>query len=136
VNRADLLTVYRAWWRAVQEAFAGGDSTSANMAIFGADPILTRERNEIRTLRAEGVVQRTQLTLSPRILHEDDIAAEIADCVRGPAGTYYDLATGKPRAPHGYRNDVPTKDALTVALQKRGGYWYVVAATNKGVRLC
>jgi hypothetical protein len=136
VNRADLMTVYRAWWKAVQDAFAQGNSTSADLALYGADPILTRERNEIRTLRAEGVVQRTQLTLNPRILHEDDIAAEIADCVRGPAGTYYDLATGKPRTPRGYRDDVPTKDALTVALQKRGGYWYVVAATNKGVRLC
>jgi hypothetical protein len=136
VNRADLMTVYRAWWQAVQEAFAQGDSASAKLAVFGVDPILTRERNQIRSLRAEGVVQRTRLSLSPRILHQEDIVAEIADCVRGPAGTYYDLATGKPRAPKGYRNDVPTKDALTVSLQKRGGYWYVVAATNKGVQLC
>lgn len=136
VNRADLMTVYRAWWQAVQEAFASGDSTSAKMALFGADPILTRERNEIRGLRAQGVVQRTSLVLSPHILHQDDITAEVADCVRGPAGTYYDLATGTPRAPHGYRNDVPTKDPLLVSLHKVGGYWYVVVATNKGVQPC
>jgi hypothetical protein len=136
LNRGDMMTVYRAWWKAVEEAFAKGDSTDPDLALYGADPILTRERNQIQSLRTQGVVQRTQLTLSPRILHQEDIVAEIADCVRGPAGTYYDLATGKPRAPRGYSNDVPTKDALTVSLQKRGGYWYVVAATNKGVRLC
>lgn len=136
LNRGDMMTVYRAWWKAVAEAFAKGDSTDPALGLYGADPILTRERNQIRNLRAEGVVQRTQLTLSPHILHQEDIVAEIADCVRGPAGTYYDLATGKPRAPRGYSNNVPTKDALTVSLQKRGGYWYVVAATNKGVQLC
>jgi hypothetical protein len=136
VNRADPLEVYRGWWRAVQEAFARGDSSYPGLATYGVDPILTRERTAISGLRAQGVVQRTQLTLSPRILHQEDITVEIADCVRGPAGTYYDLATGKPRAPHGYRNDVPTKDPLLVSLHKRGGYWYVVAATNEGVQPC
>jgi hypothetical protein len=136
VNRADLLTVYRMWWRAVQEAFARGDSAYPDLALYGVDPILTRERNQIRQLRAQGVVQRTSLTLSPKILHQEDITAEVSDCVRGPAGTYYDVATGKPRAPNGYRNDVPTKDPLLVSLHKRGGYWYVVAATNEGVQPC
>jgi hypothetical protein len=136
VNRADLLTVYRSWWQAVQGAFARGDAGSPALALYGVDPILTKERDEIRKLRAEGVVQRTKLTLKPQILHQEDIAAEIADCIRGPAGTYYDVATGKPRAPHGYSNDVPTRDALHVALHKRGGYWFVVAATNEGVQPC
>jgi len=136
VNRADLLIVYRAWWKAVQEAFASGDATSPDMALYGADPILSRERNQIRTFRDQGVVQRTQLTLSPRVVQQEDITAEIADCVRGPAGTYYDITTGTPRAPRGYRNELPTQDPLLVSLHKRGGYWFVVAATNKGVQPC
>jgi hypothetical protein len=135
-NRADLLTVYRSWWGAVQEAFARGDSTYPALALYAVEPILGKERSKIRSLHAEGVVQRTRLTLSPQILHQGDITAEIADCIRGPAGTYYDVVTGKPRAPHGYSNDVPTRDSLRVALHKRGGYWFVVAATNEGVRPC
>jgi hypothetical protein len=136
VNRTDLLTVYRAWWKAVEQAFALGNADYPDMALYAVDPILSQEQTQIRRLRAQGLVQRTHLTLQPRILHQNDIVAEIADCVRGPAGTYHDLATGRPRAPSGYRNDVPTKDPLLVSLHKRGGYWFVVAATNKGFRAC
>jgi hypothetical protein len=136
VNRTDLLTVYRSWWLAVQEAFAHGNGDYPDLALYGVDPILAKEHDEIRKLRAEGIVQRTKLTLKPQILHQDDITAEVADCIRGPAGTYYDVVTGKPRAPRGYSNDVPTQDALRVALHKRGGYWFVVAATNEGVQPC
>jgi hypothetical protein len=137
VDRGDALAVYRAWWKAVEEAFARGDATYADLAAYGADPILTKERNQIRALRAEGIVQRTQLALTPRVLHQDGVVAEIADCVRGPAGTYYDVLSGKPRAPRGYRNDVPTEDPLLVSLQKRGGTaWVVVAAISEGVQPC
>lgn len=136
VNRMDLLTVYRAWWKAVQQAFAQGDADYPQLDVYAMDPILSREQEQIRKLRAQGVVQRTQLSLQPRILHQDDVVAEIIDCVRGPAGTYYDLATGRPRAPTGYRNDVPTRDSLLVSLQRRGGYWFVTAATDKGFDAC
>lgn len=136
VNRTDLLTVYRAWWKAVQEAFAQGDADYPGLDVYAMDPILGREQDQIRKLRTQGVVQRTQLSLQPRILHQDDMVAEIVDCVRGPAGTYYDLATGRPRAPVGYRNDVPTRDSLLVSLQRRGGYWFVTAATDKGFDAC
>jgi hypothetical protein len=136
VNRTDPLAVYREWWAAVQAAFAHGDADYPPLAIYGVDPILSNERNQIRLLRAQGIVQRTRLELTPRVLHQDDTVAEIADCLRGPAGTYRDAVTGKPRAPRGYSNDVPTRDALLVSLQKRGDYWYVVAATSEGVQPC
>jgi hypothetical protein len=136
VDRADPMVVYRGWWKALQDAYAAGDSTGPGLAVYGADPILTRQRNQIRTLRAEGIVQRTRFTVSPTVLHQDDKLVELIDCVRGPAGTYYDADTGKPRAPKGYRNDVPTKDALRVLLRKREGNWYVVATTNEGVPPC
>jgi hypothetical protein len=135
-DRADPMVVYRGWWKALQTAYAAGDSTGPELALYGADPILTRQRNQIRTLRAEGVVQRTAFTLAPTVLHRDDKLVELIDCVRGPAGTYYDVDTGKPRAPKGYRNDVPTRDALRVLLRKREGNWYVVATTNEGVPPC
>jgi hypothetical protein len=136
VDRANPMTVYRGWWKALQDAYAAGDSTGAELAVYGADPILTRQRNQIRALRAEGVVQRTTFTLAPTVLHQDDNLVELIDCVRGPAGTYYDVDTGKPRAPKGYRNDVPTRDALRVLLRKREGNWFVVATTNEGVPPC
>jgi hypothetical protein len=136
VDRADPMVVYRRWWKALQDAYAAGDSTGPELARYGADPILTRQRNEIRALRAEGVVQRTQFTLAPTLAHQDDKLVELIDCVRGPAGTYYDVDTGKPRAPKGYRNDIPTRDALRVLLRKREGNWYVVATTSEGVPPC
>jgi hypothetical protein len=136
LNRTDMMTVYRAWWSALQGAYAAGDATKPDLALYGADPILTRERNQIKALRAQGVVQRTTFTLTPRILSQGETTAEILDCVTGPANTFFDVATGKPRAPRGYRNDVTTKDPLQILLRKLGGYWYVVAATNQGVRPC
>jgi hypothetical protein len=136
VDRTNLLAVYRGWWAAVQEAFARGEPDYPALDTFGLDPILMNERRQIRVLRAQGIVQRTQLSLMPRVLHQDDTVAEIADCLRGPAGTYRDAATGQPRAPRGYRNDVPTRDSLLVSLQKRGDYWFVVAATDEGVQPC
>jgi hypothetical protein len=136
VNRMDLLAVYRAWWKAVQTAFARGDADYPELLVYGMDPILTREQDQIRKLRAQGVVQRTQLSLQPRIVHQDEAVATLFDCVRGPAGTYYDLATGRPRAPTGYRNDVPTKESLFVSLQRRSGYWFVTAATDEGFDAC
>jgi hypothetical protein len=136
VNRADPMVVYRGWWKALQDAYAAGDSTGPELALYGADPILTRQRNEIRALRTEGVVQRTRFTLAPAVTHQDENLVELIDCVRGPSGTYYDVDTGKPRAPKGYRNDVPTRDALRVLLRKRAGNWYVVATTSEGVPPC
>ncbi len=135
-DRTDPLVVYRGWWTAVQEAFAHGRRDYPALAVHGVDPILSNERNQIRLLRTQRIVQRTNLNLTPRVLHQDDTVAEIADCPRGPAGTNRDAVTGKPRARCGYRNDVPTRDALLVSLQKRGDYWYVVAATSEGVQPC
>ena len=136
VDRTDPVEVYRAWWHAVEEAFGRGEPGYPELGTYGADPILARERNQIRVLREQGIVQRTRLSLMPRVLLHSDIIAEIADCLRGPAGTYRDAVTGRPRTPRGYRNDVATRDALLVSLQKRGGYWFVVAATNEGVQPC
>lgn len=136
VDDADVLAVYTGWWRALQSAYAGGDPDAPALAEYAIDPILSRQRASIRALRAQGVVQRTRFTLAPRLRYRTDDYAEVEDCVRGPANTYYDAVTGKPRAPKGYRNDVPTEDRLLMTLQKRGEKWYVVAATAKGEVQC
>jgi hypothetical protein len=136
VDRTDLLAVYRAWWKAVEAAFASGDPDHPDLARYGGDPILGAEQRQIRTLREQGIVQRTMLTLQPRIVHQTGDLAEIADCLRGPARTYYDAVTGQLRAPRGYDNESPTTDALLVSAHRRGGYWFVIAATNEGVQPC
>lgn len=136
VNRADPMAVYRAWWKALQDAYAAGDSTWKDLAVYGIDPILSRQRNQILALRKQRIVQRTTFTLSPHIVSRGDEVTEIADCVRGPAGTYHDIETNQPRAPKGYRNDVSTQDPVQVLLRRQGGFWYVAAATNQGVQPC
>lgn len=133
---SDVLAVYTAWWRALQSAYARGDPADPSLNDYAVDPILSRQRASIRALRAQGVVQRTVFTLQPRLRYQTDQYAEVEDCVRGPANTYYDALTGKPRAPRGYRNDVPTEDRLLMTLQKRGDRWYVVAATGRGEVQC
>ncbi|HST63806.1 MAG TPA: hypothetical protein VLM05_01345 [Mycobacteriales bacterium] len=133
---ADVLTVYRGWWTALQTAYAQGDADDPALARYAVDPILTRQRASIRALQAQGIVQRTTFTLTPRLRYRTDGNAEVEDCIRGPAGTYRDAATGRPRAPRGYRNDVPTEDRLLTTLQRRGDQWYVVAATGKGAVEC
>ncbi|HEV7653178.1 MAG TPA: hypothetical protein VGP36_00360 [Mycobacteriales bacterium] len=131
-DQADVLAVYRGWWTALQTAYATGDADDPALARFAVDPILGAQRASIRKLGAEGIVQRTTFTLEPRLRYRTDGNAEVEDCIRGPAGTYYDAATGRPRAPRGYRNDVPTEDRLLTTLQRRGAQWYVVATTGKG----
>ena len=135
-GRTDVLVVYRDWWTALQTAYAAGDADDPALARYAVDPILTRQRASIRALDAQGIVQRTTFTLQPRLRYRTDGNAEVEDCIRGPAGTYRDAATGRPRAPRGYRNDVPTEDHLLTTLQKRGDRWYVVAATGKGEAQC
>jgi len=81
-------------------------------------------------------VQRARFTLRPRLRYQTGQNAEVEDCVHGPASTYYDAVTGRPRAPRGYRNDVPTEDRLLTTLQRRGDQWYVVAATGRGEVEC
>ena len=81
-------------------------------------------------------MQRARFTLRPRLRYQTGQNAEVEDCVQGPASTYYDAVTGRPRAPRGYRNDVPTEDRLLTTLQRRGDQWYVVAATGRGEVEC
>jgi hypothetical protein len=136
VDHTDPLAVYTGWWRALETAYAAGDPNSAALAEYAVDPVLSRQRASIRSLRSQGIVQRTRFTLAPRLRYRTDDYAEVEDCVRGPANTYYDAATGQPRAPQGYRNDVPTEDRLLMTLQRRGEDWVVVAATAKGEVQC
>lgn len=136
VDGSDVLAVYTAWWRALQSAYARGDAADPKLDDYAVDPILSRQRASIRALKAQGVVQRTVFTLRPRVRYQTEQYAEVEDCVRGPANTYYDALTDKPRAPGGYRNDVPTEDRLLMTLQRRGDRWYVVAATGKGEVRC
>ncbi len=72
----------------------------------------------------------------PTLRYRTQTNAEVEDCVRGPANTYHDAATGRLRAPRGYRNDAPTEDRLLTTLQRRGDRWYVVAATGRGDVTC
>jgi hypothetical protein len=129
VGDAAVLRVYREWWKALEGAYATADPDDLHLDDYAVDPILSRQRATLRTLREQGIVQRTTFTLRPRLLYRTDEYAEVEDCVRGPANTYYDVATGTPRAPRGYRNDVPTEDRLLVTLQRRGDRWFVVAGT-------
>jgi hypothetical protein len=135
-DHTDVLAVYRGWWTALQTAYAKGDADDPALATYAVDPILARQRASIQALDAQGIVQRTTFTLAPRLRYRTDGNAEVEDCVRGPAGTYRDATTGRPRAPRGYRNDVPTEDRLLTTLQRRGDQWYVVAATGKGTVEC
>ena len=130
------MAVYTAWWIALQAAYAKGDAEDPALAEYAVDPILAKQRASIAALRKQGVVQRTTLVLDPRVRYRTDRNAEVEDCVRGPANTYYDAVTGRPRAPTGYRNDVPTEDRLLTTLQRRGDQWYVVAATGRGEVEC
>jgi hypothetical protein len=136
VEGSDVMAVYAAWWKALQSAYARGDPADPSLDDYAVEPILSRQRANIRALRVQGVVQRTVFTLRPRLRYQTDRYAEVEECVRGPANTYYDALTGKPRAPRGYRNDVPTEDRLLMTLQRRGDRWYVVAATGKGEMRC
>jgi hypothetical protein len=132
VDHGDVLAVYQGWWAALERAYAAGDPDDPALAEWAVDPILARQRASITTLKQQGVVQRTRFTLRPRLRYQTERNAEIEDCVRGPANTYYDAVTGRPRAPRGYRNDAPTEDRLLTTLQRRGDQWYVVAATGRG----
>lgn len=136
VDRADPLAVYRAWWTALQDAYAAGNPDEPALAEYGVDPILGAQRASITAMRKQGVVQKTSFTLQPRLLYRTERNAEVEDCVRGPANTYYDAVSGRPRAPRGYRNEVPTEDRLLTTLQKRGDQWFVVAATARGEVAC
>ena len=136
VDHTDVLAVYRAWWTALQAAYAHGDAGDPALADYAVDPILRSQRASIAALHAQGIVQRTVFTLQPRLRYRTAGNAEVEDCIRGPANSYYDAATGRPRAPRGYRNDAPTEDRLLTTLQRRGDQWYVVAATGKGAVEC
>jgi hypothetical protein len=136
VDHGDVMAVYRGWWTALQAAYAAGDAEDPALDDYAVDPILGTQRASIATLRRQGIVQRTKFTLAPRLRYRTDRNAEVEDCVRGPANTYYDAATGRLRAPRGYRNDAPTEDRLLTTLQRRGDRWYVVAATGRGEVEC
>jgi hypothetical protein len=136
VDHTDVLAVYRGWWRALETAYARGDADDPTLAEYAVDPILASQRASIARLHDQGIVQRTRFTLAPRLRYRTQANAEVEDCVRGPANTYHDAATGRLRAPRGYRNDAPTEDRLLTTLQRRGDQWYVVAATARGTVTC
>jgi hypothetical protein len=136
VDHTDVLAVYRGWWTALEGAYARGDAADPALADYAVDPILSSQRAGIARLHAQGIVQRTRFTLAPRLRYRTGGNAEVEDCVRGPANTYHDAATGALRAPRGYRNDAPTEDRLLTTLQRRGDQWYVVAATGGGGVTC
>ena len=136
VDHADVMAVYRGWWRALEAAYARGDADAPALADYAVDPILSSQRASIARLQAQGIVQRTRFTLAPRLRYQTPANAEVEDCVRGPANTYHDAATGRLRAPRGYRNDAPTDDRLLTRLHRRGDQWYVVAATARGTVAC
>ena len=136
VDHTDVLAVYRGWWQALQGAYARGDAADPALADYAVDPILGHQRASIAVLHEQGIVQRTRFTLEPTLRYRTQTNAEVEDCVRGPANTYHDAATGRLRAPRGYRNDAPTEDRLLTTLQRRGDRWYVVAATGRGDVTC
>jgi hypothetical protein len=136
VDRSDPLAVYRAWWAAVQRALASADPAFPDLASYGVDPLLANTRASLTRLRSEGVVQVVTFGLAPQVVRREPGRVELTDCVRAPAGTYRDAATGKPRAPTGFRNDIPTGDSLRFVLRPRGGAWYVVGATVLGGGRC
>jgi hypothetical protein len=136
VDHTDVMAVYRGWWHALETAYARGDADAPALADYAVDPILSSQRTSIARLHEQGIVQRTRFTLAPRLRYRTQANAEVEDCVRGPANTYHDAATGRLRAPRGYRNDAPTEDRLSTTLQRRGDRWYVVAATARGEVTC
>ncbi len=136
VDHTDVLAVYRGWWQALAAAYGRGDAEDPALADYAVDPILGHQRASIAALHDQGIVQRTRFTLEPTLRYRTQTNAEVEDCVRGPANTYHDAATGRLRAPRGYRNDAPTEDRLLTTLQRRGDRWYVVAATGRGGVTC
>jgi hypothetical protein len=136
VDHTDLLAVYRGWWRALEAPYARGDAADPALTDYAVDPILSTQRAGIARLHDQGIVQRTRFTLAPRVRYRTGADAEVEDCVRRPANTYHDAATGRLRAPRGYRNDAPAEDRLLTRLQRRGDQWYVVAATARGTLAC
>ncbi|MBI1757673.1 MAG: hypothetical protein HYR62_00355 [Actinobacteria bacterium] len=136
LDRLDPVAVYRAWWEAVGRALAAADPDAAELATLATDPLLGQTRDGIRALRAQGLVQVAHFALSPRQVERSGRRAEIADCVRTPAGSYRDARTGRPRAPAGYRDDVVTSDSLRFALRWTDNGWYLVAATAAGGGPC
>lgn len=136
VNRADPVAVYRAWWGAVQVALATGSPDSPDLATYALDPILANTRAGLARLHDQGLVQVVAYTLAPKVVTREKDRVEITDCIIAPAGTYRDAATGKPRAPTGFRNDTPTRDSLRFVLRPRAGDWYLVATTALGGGPC
>lgn len=136
VDRSDPLTVYRAWWAAVQAALARADPAVPALADYAIDPLLANTRAGIARLRGQGIVQVVVFGLTPQVVLRQPDRVEIADCIRTPAGTYRDAGTGQPRAPTGFRNDTPTHDSLRFVLRQRDRAWYLVATTALGGGPC
>jgi hypothetical protein len=136
VDRSDPLAVYRAWWAAVQRALASADPAFPDLASYAVDPLLANTRASLTRLHGEGVVQVVSFALAPQVVLRQPGRVELADCIRAPAGTYRDAVTGKPRAPTGFRNDMPSRDSLRFVLRPQGSAWYVVGATVLGGGRC
>jgi hypothetical protein len=132
VNHTDPLAVYRAWWTALEKALATADANEPSLRDFAANPLLFETQGRLVTLRGVGIVQLIHFTLNPSVVARSAVRVDIADCVRGPAGTYRDARTGQPRAPANTRNDIATSDSIRCVLQLVRGAWYVTAIQAGG----
>jgi hypothetical protein len=132
VDRTDPLAVYRAWWAALEKALATANANEPSLRDFGANPLLFETQGRLVTLRGVGIVQIVHFALNPSIVARSTVRVDVADCVRGPAGSYRDATTGQPRAPANTRNDIPTHDSIRCVLQLVRGGWYVTAIQAGG----
>jgi hypothetical protein len=123
----DPLKVYAGWWNAIETALATANPNEPRLARYGADPLLGATLLRLVNLKQSQLVQVVHYTHQQQVVAQSAKRVDIADCVRGPAGTFRDARTGQPRAPDGFRNDMPTHDSIRSVLQLIAGRWYVTA---------
>lgn len=127
VDVSDPLAVYQGWWSAIEKALATANPNEPGLAQYGADPLLGATFFRLARLNTANLVQVVHYTHDQQVLGRSATRMDIADCVRGPAFTFRDARTGQPRAPSGFRNDIPTSDSIRSVLQLIAGRWYVTA---------
>jgi hypothetical protein len=132
VNVGDPLSVYEAWWSALERALASANSNEPALSLYGANPLLDTTRVRLFTLAASQIVQVVHFQRTPQVVGRTPSRVDVLDCVRGPAGTYRDRRTGQPRTPAGSRNDIATHDSVRSVLQLIAGRWYVTAIQAGG----
>lgn len=131
-NRTDPVSVYAAWWTALEKALATADAREPSLALYGGNPLLNTTRARLFGLQSQQVVQVVRFSHQQQVAARSATRVDILDCVRAPAGTYRDARTGQPRAPAGIRNDMATHDSIRSVLQLVGGAWYVTAIQAGG----